>query len=72
MAINRRYVSEADEFIAGLLKQKPELKQKQKELRSTWWDKDFVDLGEQKTYSESSAPKHGYAYFDYSADVKKD
>lgn len=72
MALEKMYVSETDEFIKSILKQKPELKEKQKQLRNTWWDKGFIDQSEQESYKDSSAPKHGYAYFDYSDQVKKD
>lgn len=69
MAKDTKYISETDKFISQLLKDKPELVKTQKELRSTWWDKDFIDPSEQKAYEDNSAPKHGYAYFDYSSDT---
>ena len=71
MAIDRKYVSETDTFISNLLAQKPEIKQKQQCLRHTWWDKNFIDQAEQKNFAQSSTPKHGYAYFDYSSNDKK-
>lgn len=70
MALDRKFVSEVDNFINNLLQKKPQIKATQKQLRSTWWDKDFIDNEEQQTYKDSQAPKHGYAYFDYSSDAK--
>ena len=70
MSLNRRFVSEVDTFINNLLQKKPQIKETQKRLRSTWWDKDFIDNEEQQIYKDSSTPKHGYAYFDYSSDAK--
>jgi hypothetical protein len=72
MALDRNFVSETDTFISDLLKKRPEIKTKQHQLRNTWWDRDFVDNAEQESYKKSAAPKHGYAYFDYSHEAKKD
>ncbi|MDQ5920457.1 MAG: hypothetical protein QG673_513 [Pseudomonadota bacterium] len=65
MAINREYVSETDEFINNLLKQKPELKIKQQILRSTWWDTDFINAEEQQEYAQGTVLRPGYVYFNY-------
>jgi len=70
MAKDTTYVSEIDSFITNLLKQRPEIVEKQKNLRNTWWDKGFIDQAEQKTYAQSETPKHGYAYFDYSNEIE--
>ncbi|MBP9743399.1 MAG: DUF3460 family protein [Burkholderiales bacterium] len=71
MALNRTYISDADEFIADLLKKKPELEHKQQELRNTWWDKDFIDPEEQRKFKKNTVPIHGYVYFDYSDHATK-
>ena len=71
MAIDRKYISEIDEFINNLLIKNPKLKQQQKELRNTWWDRNYIDQQEQGAYQENAAPKYGYTYFDYSNDIKK-
>ena len=63
MAKNTKYVSEATQFIRGFLKQHPEVVDKQKTLRSTWWDINDLDEAEQKTYQQSKTPVHGYAYY---------
>lgn len=70
MALEKNFVSDVDTFINNLLQKKPQIKANQQRLRSTWWDKDFIDNEEQQTYKDSSTPKHGYAYFDYSNDTK--
>lgn len=64
MAKNTKYVSEATTFIRGLLEKQPGLVQKQKELRSTWWDTNGIDEEEQRSYIDSASPLHGYAYYD--------
>lgn len=68
MALNRGYVSEADKFIDNLLKQKPELKTRQKILRSTWWDTDFINPEEQQGYAKNNVIRPGYVYFNYNKD----
>ncbi len=68
MAKNTNYVSELDQFINQLFKKNPELIEKQKQLRSTWWDREAIDQAEQELYLQNSAPRHGYAYFDYSTE----
>jgi hypothetical protein len=64
MAKNTKYVSDATNFLREMIKDKPELKNKQKELRSTWWDRDDIDQAELKSYKDSDVPVHGYSYYD--------
>ncbi len=64
MAKNTSYVSDATLFLNEMLRKKPELKIKQKELRKTWWDRDDIDSEEQNTYKASEAPIHGYTYYE--------
>lgn len=64
MAKNTKYVSEATLFLRNMLQEKPELITKQKELRSTWWDRDDIDSEEQKKYKESNVSVHGYSYYE--------
>lgn len=64
MAVNKKYVSDATLFLRQMLKDKPELREKQKELRSTWWDHDDIDPEEQKKYKESSVSPNGYSYYE--------
>lgn len=65
MAKDRKYVSEASKFINQYLEQHPEVKNKQKELRSTWWDTNGIDQAEQNEYNEADVKLDGYAYFSY-------
>ncbi|HMT02072.1 MAG TPA: DUF3460 family protein [Burkholderiales bacterium] len=62
---NTNYVSDTTKFINELLNKNPQLKKKQKILRNTWWDKNFIDLDEQKDFKESDLPQNGYVYFTY-------
>ena len=61
---NVSYVSDATLFINELLS-KPGNHEQQMKLRSTWWDKDFVDQEEQENYAESELKKDAYVYFSY-------
>ncbi|MDD3266506.1 MAG: DUF3460 family protein [Burkholderiales bacterium] len=61
---NTKYQSEATQFINTLLN-KPGNHEHQMELRNTWWDKEFIDLEEQKSYAESEVKNDGYVYFSY-------
>jgi hypothetical protein len=70
MATNKKYVSEIDNFISNFINQNPEIKNKQKTLRQTWWDQDFIDQDEVKAYKNSAAPRPGYSYFEYSNNGK--
>lgn len=65
MAVNKQYVSDATLFLHQMLKDKPELIEKQKELRKTWWDRNDVDVEEIKKSKESSiATTSGYQYYE--------
>ena len=64
MAINRKYVSELDNFIRELLQTNTHLKYQQHKLRQTWWDKDPIDP--QATDTPDTIAHSSYAYFDYS------
>jgi hypothetical protein len=59
-----KYTSDAMNFINTLLQQ-PGNHEKQMQLRSTWWDKEFVDQQEQKSYAESAVKNEAYTYFHY-------
>lgn len=61
---NTSYKSEAMQFINTLLN-KPGNHEKQMKLRSTWWDTDFINQDEQKSYAESEVKNDGYVYFSY-------
>jgi hypothetical protein len=62
--MNRSYQSEQMQFINTLL-EKPGNHEHQMELRSTWWDKGFIDSDEQVAYAESEIKHDAYVYFTY-------
>jgi hypothetical protein len=64
MTKNVQYVSDATKFISAFLKKHPEVIEKQKSLRDTWWDID-LDAEEQKKYQASDVKLDEYAYFSY-------
>jgi hypothetical protein len=57
------YESEATQFIRSLLQQRPELVEKQRQARATWWDKQ-LDLDEQRRFREAKLATPSYAYYD--------
>lgn len=61
---NKAYKSEAMDFIKTLL-DKPGNHEQQMKLRSTWWEKDFMDQDEQRINSESNIKSQAYVYFSY-------
>lgn len=61
---NRSYKSEAMEFINTLLS-KPGNHEEQMKLRSTWWDKEFINQEEQDSYAQSEVKHDSYVYFSY-------
>ena len=61
---NKAYKSEAMDFIKTLL-EKPGNHEQQMKLRSTWWDKGFIDQDEQRINSESNIKPQAYVYFSY-------
>ncbi len=65
MTKNTAYVSEATNFINEMLKSKPELRKKQKDLRETWWDVGFRDQEEEKIEAQTTLPHDSYAYYSY-------
>ena len=61
---NTKYTSEAMNFINTLLNQAGS-QEERLELRSTWWDRDFIDIAEQKAYHNSEVKHDSYVYFSY-------
>ena len=61
---NKAYKSEAMDFIKTLL-EKPGNHEQQMKLRSTWWDKGFINQDEQEVNRESSIKSQAYVYFSY-------
>ena len=62
MLPSRHYVSEHTKFIRELLKENPELLQKQREARAIWWDKTPRELAEEHRMDEGRVPQSPYVY----------
>jgi len=56
------YESDTTQFIREFLKNHPEVVEKQKQARATWWDKPF-DAEQRKANEESRVPKKPYEYY---------
>ena len=65
MAKNTKYTSDAMNFIKELVKDKPELRQKRQELRSTWWDKSELEVDTERELNKDNLKSDGYIYFSY-------
>jgi hypothetical protein len=60
--INRQYESEITKFIREFLRKHPEVAEKQRQARATWWDRP-QNLEEQKRLEEAEVPKKPYEYY---------
>jgi hypothetical protein len=58
----KAYESEITKFIRDFLDKHPEVVDKQKLARATWWDKP-QKLAENKALSEAREPKKAYEYY---------
>jgi hypothetical protein len=58
----KNYESEATRFIREFLAANPQVVEKQKEYRATWWDRP-QNLAEEKKLEESEVPQTGYVYY---------
>ncbi len=58
----RNYESETTKFIRDFLEQHPQVVEKQKRNRATWWDRP-QDLDERKRLEEAKVPQRGYVYY---------
>jgi hypothetical protein len=56
------YESEITKFIRDFLDTHPEVVEKQKKARATWWDRP-QSLGERKALEDARAPKKSYEYY---------
>jgi 7,8-dihydro-6-hydroxymethylpterin-pyrophosphokinase len=65
MAKDTKYVSDITQFIKSYLHEHPKVVDKQKQLRSTWWDTKGIDQAEQNSYQNSAVKLDGYSYFSY-------
>lgn len=56
------YESELTKFMREFLDKNPQVTEKQKQARATWWDKPQT-LEELKRDEESKVPQEGYVYY---------
>jgi len=62
MLPSRHYVSEHTKFMRELLRQRPELVDKQREGRAMWWDKTPHELAEERAMDKGRVPQSPYVY----------
>ena len=70
MAKDNNYTSEAMNFIKELVVTTPELKEKQANLRSTWWDLDTQSVMDASKLDKNNLENDAYAYFTYNTPKK--
>lgn len=58
----RLYESEATQFLNQLKVDNPQLEAEQRAGRAIWWDKDPIDLDEQKRSQASQVNQQAYVY----------
>lgn len=58
----KAYESDVTRFIREFLERHPEVVEKQKKARATWWDKPQV-LKEGEEFESARAPKKPYEYY---------
>ena len=57
------YESEFTRFMREFMDKNPQVVEKQKKNRATWWDRP-QSLEQQATYDAAKVPQSGYAYYD--------
>ena len=58
----KHYVSETTQFIREFLKKHPEVVDKQRLARATWWDRP-QDFKERERLEAAAVPKKSYEYY---------
>ena len=58
----KNYVSETTTFIRDFLKKHPEVVDKQRQARTTWWDRP-QDFKERERLQDAKVPKKSYEYY---------
>ena len=58
----KNYESETTQFIRDFLKKHPEVVDKQREARGTWWDRP-QDFRERDRLEAAAVPKKSYEYY---------
>lgn len=56
------YESDTTLFLRDLLRKHPEITEKQKLARATWWDRPY-DADARDAYEEAKVPKKSYEYY---------
>jgi hypothetical protein len=59
----RRYESETTAFIKEFLERNPEVVDRQKRHRATWWDRP-QDRDERERLAQAEVAQRGYVYYD--------
>jgi hypothetical protein len=62
MLPSRHYISDHTKFMRELMKEKPDLVQKQREARAIWWDKTPRELAEERRMDQGRVPQSPYVY----------
>ena len=62
MLPSRLYESEHTKFMRELLRQRPDIVEKQREGRAIWWDKTPQELAERTRMDEGRVPQQPYVY----------
>lgn len=67
MSIMKAYESDVTKFIRDFLERHPEVVEKQKQARATWWDRP-QNLNDRKALDEAKVTKKSYEYYDLEKD----
>jgi len=62
MLPSRLYESEHTRFIRELIEKRPDLPERQRAARATWWDRDPRTLGEERERAQGKVPQKPYVY----------
>ena len=62
MLPSRLYESEHTKFMRELLRQQPDIIEKQREGRAIWWDKTPRELSEERAMDEGRVAQSPYVY----------
>lgn len=62
MLPGRHYESEHTKFIRELMRQQPQLLEKQRAARAIWWDKTPRELSEERALDRGRVPQTPYVY----------
>ena len=62
MLPSRLYESEHTKFIRELMRQNPQLPERQREARAIWWDKTPHELSEEHAMDRGRVPQSPYVY----------